>query len=132
MKFSINQELANKSQIEQNRISKLIDNVTTLQLKNNMIARDDSLLTWKFATGQLPQATAVDVAKELVAVDLIYKNTSYSSIIEDTMRLVANHLVFEKKLPWGDAWMLTRKYIPDMLKLYCLEKDQYRLPEFIE
>lgn len=62
------------------------------------------------------------VAKELVHVDFIYKNSNYSQIIEDVMREIAYHFKFKYNLDWNTTWEMTRFYVPEMLKMYCIRK----------
>ena len=97
-----------------------------------MTSRDDSLLTWKHVN-RFPTQTRNDekVAKELVAVDFIHNATNYQHLVEDVMRLAAHYLVEKHQFQWGDAYKLCRKYIPDMIKLYCLYNENKTIPEFV-
>jgi hypothetical protein len=95
--------------------------VHSLQRSFGMEPRDDSTLTLAYATGKITNMSASSVAKELVIVDRLHKQTFYSIIIEQVMRNVTNY--FHEKYPqihWGDLWKVTRFYIPEALKLYCL------------
>lgn len=89
-----------------------------------MEPRDDSYLTRAFANGRAdPEyATVEDVAQELYMVNRIYQETLYDVLAEETMRLVAQSLVHEDRLLWGDAWAITRRYVPSMLKMFALRQ----------
>ena len=130
-KFSIREELNTCSNERKNILLSRINDIAQLQEKNGMTSRDDSLLTWKHVNRfSTPSPHDVAIAKELVAVDYIHKNTEYSKLIEEVMRLVAFDLVSKDNFQWGDAYKLTRKYIPDMIKLYCLHREQKQIKEF--
>ena len=68
------------------------------------------------------------IAKELIAVDYIFKNTNYGNIVEDVMREVAGHFRAKYKLNWNETWEITKFYVPDMLKLYCLKTHNLTIP----
>jgi hypothetical protein len=106
-----------------------INQVTNLQKKYGMEPRDDSILTKKFANGNTT-LTAEEVAKELVCVDFIYKNTLYGEFIEDYMRELASLIKCKYKLSWDDTWELARFYGPTSLKLMCLISSQQNIPNF--
>ena len=130
-KFSIREELNTCSTERKHILLSRIDDIAKLQEKNGMTSRDDSLLTWKHVNRfSKTSPNDITIAKELVAVDYVHKNTKYSQLIEEVMRLVASELVQKENFQWGDAYKLSRKYIPDMIKLYCLFKEQQQIPEF--
>ena len=96
--------------------------VYRIQRQFGMEPRDDSILTIQYATGQLSsQVSAESIAKELIIVDRIHKETAYSTILEETMRKVTNFM--HQRFPhimWGDLWKITRIYLPEIIKLYCI------------
>lgn len=100
---------------------RLVD-VHEIQRQFGMEPRDDSILTLQYVTGQInSQVSAVSIAKELVVVDRIHNQTAYSSILEETMRKVTNFM--HDRFPaikWGDLWRITRFYLPEIVKLYCI------------
>lgn len=130
-KFSIQSNLENLNENEVSTIKDRIEGVAYWQRKNEMEPRDDSILTWRHATGFQTGISDIAIAKELVAVNYIFKNTWYSRLIEDSMRLMASHLVENYALNWKISWYIVRKYVPDMLKLYCMHKQNIRIPQFI-
>lgn len=121
MKFNIAEHIADLTDEQKVKI----DEVYECQKKIGMSPRADSLLTYNYAIGNVPDYldNAESVANELVAVDYIFKNTNYSAIIEDVMREVAHNLKYKYHLDWNSTWEMTRFYVPDMLKLYCVKKN---------
>lgn len=103
--------------------------VCKLQQKYGMEPRTDSYLTKKYASGETDQ-TAEEIAKELVCVDYIYKNTLYGELIEEYMRQLAGLIKNKYRLNWTDTWEIVRFYGPDSLKLMCLISAQQRIPNF--
>ena len=86
-----------------------------------MEPRDDSTLTLSYATGKMPHMTSLQIAKELVIVDRVYQHTQYSSVLEEVMRKVTYYLKEKYSfISWTDIWSITRFYIPEMIKLYCI------------
>lgn len=130
-KFSIREELDACSEEKKCILLSRINDISKLQAKNGMTSRDDSLLTWKHVNHfSKSSPNDVAIAKELVAVDYIHNHTEYSKLIEEVMRLVAVELVTKDNFQWGDAYKLARKYIPDMMKLYCLFTEKRQIPDF--
>ena len=121
MKFNISEHIAELTDEQKLKI----EEVHTNQKKFGMTPRTDSILTYNYALGNVPDYLndAETVAKELVIVDYIFKNTNYSAIIEDVMREIAYHLKYKYRLDWNTTWDMTRFYVPDMLKLYCIKKN---------
>ena len=94
--------------------------VHTAQRQLGMEPRNDSILTYKYAIGELEDDDVPSaIAKELVFVDRLYKQTSYGRILEDVLRGIADHIRRKYKLSWTDTWDITRFYGATMLKLYC-------------
>lgn len=120
MKFNINDHMSTMTDDQK----KKMENVHTCQELFGMTPRPDSLLTYNYSIGNVPDFldNAETVGKELVSVDYIFKNTEYSDIIEDVMREVATHLKQRYRLDWNTTWEMTRFYVPEMLKLYCVKK----------
>lgn len=105
-----------------------LQQVHDMQRAMGMEPRTDSRLTsqWVDGTANPVYKTATDVAHELVFVDHIYQTTLYGEVIEEAMRLIAQWVQTETRLPWGDTWQLVRWYAPTMLKLHFLRKtEQY-------
>ena len=102
-----------------------IDQVKEEQMKIGMQPRNDSILTYNYATGNVPEYlnSPFIIAHELKIVDYIYKNTDYGSIIEDVMREIANFIKRKYRLDWNTTWEMVRFYVPDMLKMYCIRKN---------
>lgn len=104
-------------QVAQGRVNE----VHALQRRFGMEPRDDSTLTLSYATGKISNATALEVTKELVIVDRIHKKTSYAAVLEEVMRKITYFL--KERYPhisWTDMWSISRFYIPEMVKLYCI------------
>ena len=97
-----------------------LNHVCEIQKKYGMEPRTDSILTKKYASGETDM-TAQEVAKELVCVDYIYKNTLYGEFIEDYMREIAGKLKNKYRITWTQAWDITRFYGPTSLKLMCMK-----------
>jgi hypothetical protein len=102
--------------------------VHEIQRQMNMEPRHDSRLTHQYANAEIDW-DATQVAKELVAVDFIYKNTLYGEFIEEYMRSLANLIRAEYRIPWGDTWEIVRFYAPTALKLQCLLQTGQRVPQ---
>jgi hypothetical protein len=107
-----------------------IQEVHNHQLFLGMTPRNDSKLTEMYADG-LTDMSAQEIARELMAVDYIYKCTPYSELIEEYMRSVAKKLRNKYKLSWTDTWDIVRKYAPSALKLQCLSATGERIPRFM-
>lgn len=109
--------------LNENQLKK-IEIVRENQKKLGMTPRNDSILTYNFAIGDVPDYLNDPdrVAEELVMVNYIHEKTNYANIIEDVMREIANHIHFKYKLDWNSTWDIVRFYVPDMLKLYCVKK----------
>ena len=120
MVFNIHDKMSELSEAELGRV----DEVRQMQIKFGMEPRDDSILTYRYAIGDVPDYlnSSESVAKELVIVDYIFKNSNYGQIIEEVMREVAGFIHFKHKLDWVSAWDITRFYVPDMLKMYMIKK----------
>lgn len=105
-----------------NVVQERVTEIHQLQRHFGMEPRDDSILTLQYAIGQLnSHVRGESIAKELVIVDRIHKQTAYSSILEETMRKVTNFM--HEKYPfimWGDLWKITRFYLTEIIKLYCI------------
>ena len=94
----------------------------------NMEPRCDSTLTEMYARGEV-YMSAVEVARELMATDFIYKNTLYGEVIEDFMRDVADRLRYiHSPLSWSSTWTIVRAYAPIALKLMLLSGSGLRIP----
>lgn len=124
MTFNIEDALASLPASEQSAVRRRVNLVHMAQRQKGMEPRKDSLLTWKFATGELDHDTPSAIANELAIVDHIYKSTSYGSIIEEAMRMMALELRQRYRLSWTTAWDVTRFYVPTMLKLHYLSRTE--------
>ena len=94
----------------------------------NMHPRADSRLTELYAHGQTT-LSAPEVARELMAVDFIYKHTLYGEVIETFMRTVADYLREMYGLTWTATWRIAQFYAPIALKLMSLSATGTRIPE---
>tara|TARA_B110001450_G_scaffold124577_1_gene117255 strand:+ start:290 stop:658 length:369 start_codon:yes stop_codon:yes gene_type:complete len=94
----------------------------------NMEPRSDSRLTELYADGVV--ALPPDqVARELLAVDFLYRATLYGSLIEDFLREVAERLRRKHRLTWKATWDIVRFYGPMALKLMCLSSSYLTIPD---
>ena len=95
-----------------------------MQRAMGMEPRKDSHLTTQWVEGNADPVyeTVTDVAHELVFVDYIYQHTLYGEVIEESMRLLAEWVRAEFRIPWTQTWELVRWYAPTMLKLYFLRR----------
>lgn len=105
----------------------LIDLVHAWQREYGMTPRSDSKLTRMFADGEVDMS-ADEVARELVAVDFVYRHTLYGDVIEDFMRLVAARLRERHRISWPATWNIVRFYAPIALKLMCVNAAGVRIP----
>jgi hypothetical protein len=130
--FSLARELQGCSEMQRMLFEMRIRDIASRQRQNGMEPRDDSMLTWKHIN-QFPQShpSDIDVAKELVAVHFIHNHTAYRNINEAMMRSFAGDLVQNHNFFWGDAYQLARKYVPDMVKLFCLMNEKKTIPAFL-
>lgn len=128
MGFNLAERTASLTEEQAKRLQKVKDE----QLRIGMTPRNDSILTYNFAIRDVPDYLddAKTVAHELAIVDFIHKNTKYGELIEDVMREVASHICSKYRLDWTTTWKLTRFYVPDMLKLYCVRQAGVALPTF--
>ena len=126
MKFNLETRLSTLNEAQLSRI----EDVRRAQATLGMTPRNDSILTYNYAIGDIPDYMDDPkvVAKELVIVDHIYANTNYATIIEDVMREIASFIHFKYKIDWTSTWEMVRFYVPDMLKLYCIRKYNLKFP----
>ena len=123
MPFDLAKSLASVPEDQRPSVVQRLELVYAAQRRLGMEPRNDSQLTWKYAVGELEEDDVPSaIASELVIVDALYKNTEYGTIVEDTMREVADHIKKKYRLSWTDAWEITRFYVPSMLKLYCAKR----------
>ena len=125
MKFNLETRLPMLNETQLSRI----DDVRRAQTALCMTPRNDSILTYNYAIGDVPDYMddAKVVAEELVIVDHIHANTNYATIIEDVMREIASFIHFKYNIDWTSTWEMVRFYVPDMLKLYCVRKYNLKL-----
>lgn len=97
-----------------------VSQVHAAQRLQGMQPRNDSLLTFRYAVGEIEDIPSA-IANELVIVDKIHKNTRYCELIEHVMRIIAFKLKTKYNMTWTDAWTVTRFYVPSMLKFYCIK-----------
>ena len=90
-----------------------------------MVPRDDSLLTFKWATGQVDE-TLANVCHELFVVHNIHVHTDYAALLEDVMRGVARYIRDQYGVSWQSTWQIVRAYAPSMLRLYCVHESSER------
>ena len=126
MRFNLGEHMKN---LNENQLKK-IQIVQNEQKKFGMMPRNDSILTYNYAIGEIPDYLndPEKVAQELIIVNHIHEHTNYANIIEDVMREIANHIHFKYKLDWNTTWEIVKFYIPDMLKLYCVKKYDLNFP----
>ena len=125
MVFSLTTAISHLDPEKQVEVKACIYKIHEFQRSKNMEPRDDSLLTFRYAIGEVDQdASPEGIANELVIVDKIYKTTRYPHIIEDVFREIAHHIKLKYKLPWDDTWEIVQFYGPGLLKLYCLRCEQ--------
>ena len=119
--FSISKELSKYDSEQRKSVEKRIELVHLAQRRLGMEPRDDSLLTYKYACGELEEDGYVpsSVANELYIVDSLYQTTQYGTLIEDVLREIASIVKKKYKISWDDTWTIVRFYGPTMLKMYC-------------
>lgn len=94
----------------------------------NMTPRTDSRLTEMYVRGETT-LSADEVARELMAVDFVYRNTLYGDVIEDFMRACAHRVRERHGLSWTTTWRIVRIYAPLALRLMMLSASGLRIPE---
>ena len=102
-----------------------------LQKMYGMEPRQDSYLSKMYANNET-DLSALDVVKELIAVDYIYKNTLYGETIEDYMRELASLIKKNYKLTWTQTWEIVKFYGPDSLKLMSIISTNTSIPPILE
>lgn len=123
--FSLRRALETLPNDERTAASARVAMVHAAQERLGMEPRDDSILTFKYATNQLEDEDVPSaIASELFIVDRIHKETPYSSIIEDVLRDMADFVRRKYRLDWTTTWQIVRFYGPTMLKLYCVKHSQ--------
>ena len=97
-----------------------------------MHPRRDSRLSIDYAKGNVHwmYTHPMVVAEELYIIDDLYRSTLYGNIIEEVMRLVAAHYKDKYNASWSETWRIVRFHVPLMLKMYCIEVFQKRVPAF--
>ena len=121
MVFSIAYELSKLDEPLRSNVSEQIQMVQSKQREKGMEPRDDSKLTFQFATNNT-DFSLDEITNELVLHDAIFRNTEYGDHIEELMRYFANYIVTNYKLHWGDTYKIVRTYVPQMYKLHCAQK----------
>ncbi len=129
MVFSVNAAIKNlPPEARENAIQKM-ELVHAAQRRLGMEPRDDSYLTFNYASGELDRDDSSayvpsTIANELFIVDRIHKETTYSQILEDTMRELAHDIRAQYRLDWVTTWDIVRFYGPTLIKLYCFKRLQ--------
>lgn len=121
--FSLHRALDELPVAERAVASHRVEMVHVAQRRLGMEPRDDSRLTYRYATNQLdgddvPSA----IANELYVVDQLYKATPYGQLLEDVLRELADFVRRKYKLGWSETWEIVRFYGPTMLKLHCAKR----------
>lgn len=118
MTFSITPDvLSRESPVHLERLRLLQE----AQISLGMDPRSDSQLTLKFMRGEMEEDEH-QVARWLFNADRIHKETTYSSILEESMREIASVLKRDTGIPWKTVWDIVRFYAPPMIRLYCVRK----------
>ena len=102
-----------------------------LQRSYGMEPRKDSYLSKMYANNET-DLSALDVVKELISVDYIYKNTLYGETIEDYMRELAQLIKENYKLSWNQTWEIVKFYGPDSLKLMSIISTNTSIPPIVK
>lgn len=129
MVFSVNAAIENlPPEARENAIQK-VELVHAAQRRLGMEPRDDSYLTFNYASGELDRDDSSayvpsTIANELFIVDRIHKETTYSQILEDTMRELAHDIRTQYRLDWVTTWDIVRFYGPTLIKLHCFKRLQ--------
>lgn len=126
MTFNLDEHMQN---LNEDQVEK-IKTIQRTQRELGMTPRNDSILTYNFALGNVPDFMNDSnvIAQELVIVNHIHTTTNYSQIIESVMREIAQHVHFKYKLDWNTTWDIVKFYVPDMLKLYCVRTQNITFP----
>lgn len=122
MPFDLANSLASLPENRRREVSQKLEMVYAAQRRLGMEPRNDSQLTWNYATDVLDDDVPSAIANELLIVDRIFAMTPYSRIVEYVLRGIAQHVKYKYRLSWTDAWEITRFYGPLMTKLYCFKK----------
>jgi hypothetical protein len=130
MSFDMRKHFDALNDEDRRRIAPVLARIRVLQMRNGMMPRNDSRLTWRFCTGELSDLTEADIAKELVAVDFVHTQTAYGDMLPAVMRHVAADVAATYGLDWTRTWGIVREYVPDMMKLFCLERSGKQIPPF--
>ena len=128
MPFSIEREMAALSPSAARRARTTLDGLHAKLVSAGLSPRDDSRLSYMFATGQISDEIDT-VVHELVVVDAIHRHTAYGEVIEEVMREVASRCHQKYRLSWSDTWDMVRFYVPSMLKLHCVAQTGMQFPE---
>ena len=128
MVFNIDHVVSIFDDDKKKKVIDRINEVKNEQLKLNMTPRSDSQLTFNYGIGKT-NLSPKQIAHELYLVNFIFENTNYSTLLEEVMREVSLYFRFRYALSWNETWDLTKFYVPTMLKLYCLKKQNLKLPD---
>ena len=125
MPFDLTEAIEALSSTEREIALERVEWVHSAQRQRGMEPRNDSILTYKYAIGELEEDDVPStIAAELVFVDKLYKHTNYGRIVEDVLRGIADAMKRKYNLSWNDTWDIVRFYGPTMLKLYCLKNSE--------
>lgn len=131
MPFSVERSLNELPLARREAARARIDDLWGKQRARGMVPRDDSKLSFLFATEESNESVN-DVARELCTVNYIYENTAYSALLEDVMRELASQCRKKYKLSsWTETWKILRFYAPTLLKLYCVRTSNVDIPDHL-
>lgn len=123
MPFDLTESIDALSPTRRNVASERVAWVQSVQRQLGMEPRNDSLLTYKYAIGEVNDDDVPStIAKELVFVDELYRTSNYGAILEEALRAIAEAMKRKYNLPWAETWEVVRFYGPTMIKLYCVRQ----------
>jgi len=111
-----------KAAVKECEDSKIENKISELSAKLNaefeIELRDDSRLTWNWATGYLPAFWDMDrVIHEIVLTHYLYNYTDYPERLKYTIPLIKNHLRFSKGFSRAETFMFVQTYVIASLRM---------------
>lgn len=92
--------------------------------------RDDSRLAYKFATGEVRNMRAFDVAHEMACMQYLCEHMPYQQDLPDHMKKLAKHLKQKTNASWKRVWNTTSDLGAELIKLELMMRSEVTIPDF--
>ena len=127
-KFSCKKEFEHLTEDKKKEFNVRFDSVKAIIETNSSYSiRDDSRLIYRFCVGELDDLTATSVAHEIMCIQYICDTFNYTTVCEDTLKIMSNQLYAQYNLEWPEIWEILTKVGCDAIKYSCMSSN---LPDF--